>query len=216
MIIRKFLHSCILVEDKGKRLLIDPGLFSFIEDKIKPVDIGAVDMILLTHQHADHYYPAAIKMFCEMKQAKIIADEEIGLLLSQEGLKHETIKANETKNIEGFEIKALEAPHGQIPTEIPHNLAFLINGTFLHPGDSFSVGGIEQCDIVALPTFAPWARLVDALHFAQNLKPKKVIPIHDAFVKDFMLERMYGLSKILLEKNGIALHQLALGEMLVI
>lgn len=52
--VRKFLHSCLVLEKEGKRILVDPGLFSFIENRITPKEIGRVDAILLTHKHPDH------------------------------------------------------------------------------------------------------------------------------------------------------------------
>ena len=220
MTIKKYLHSCILIEENGKRLLIDPGLFSFIEGKLKPEDIGGVDVILITHKHADHYYPEAMKKILAQKVALILANEEVGALLAKESSPHgeilpyEEIKAGDTKNIAGFTIEALAAPHGQIPGETPQNLAFLINRRILHPGDSLDVKRASPGDVLFLPVVAPWLRLVDALGFADTLKPKKVIPIHDAIMKDFMLERIYAMCANHFTKQGIDFHSLQLEEKL--
>ena len=222
MTIRKYLHSCLLVEENGRKLLIDPGAYSFIEKRLRPEDIGAVDVIAITHPHLDHYFPDALKTLA--RGATIIADKEICAPLAKEGLACEPLRARKSKTIAGFKIKALTAPHGPIPADIPHNQAYLINGKFLHPGDSFSVAGVhphtklgvgvKKCDTLALPVAGPWVKLVDALAFAKKLKPKHVIPIHDAIIKDFMLERIYAMCKATLEKDGISFHPLALGETL--
>ena len=189
MIIKKYLHSCLVVEEKGKRPLIDPGLFSFIEGTITPADVGPADVIIFTHKHADHLDMGALKNFLEMRKATIVTHGEIGELLGKEGIAHERIEAGQTGSADGFTIKALAAPHEEIPTEIPHNLAYLINGTLLHPGDLLRVAGVEHVDVLALPTFAPWLRAVDVIAFAKKLSPKVAIPIHDAFIKDFALDR---------------------------
>ena len=45
--------------------------------------------------------------------------------------------------------------------------------------------------MLALPVMAPWTRQVDVGEFAKALRPKIVLPIHDAFVKDFFLSQQY-------------------------
>lgn len=212
MTIKKYLHSCLLVEEGGKKLLFDPGLFSFIEKKLEPQEIGSVDVIVLTHRHQDHYYPEALKIISAMRSAIIVANSEIAALLAKESLPCEVMAAGEQKSIAGFIIRAYEAPHAPIPADLPHNLAFLINNRLLHPGDSYTITKVPACEILALPITAPWARLADALDFTKAIKPKLVIPIHDAFIKDFMLEWMYATCKAQLEPLGIAFQPLGIGE----
>lgn len=213
MTIKKYLHSCLCVEESGKRLLFDPGLFSFIEGTITPEDIGPVDVIIYTHKHADHLDLPALKKILAMKRAVIVTHQEIGDALQKEGISHERIEVREKHTVEGFAIESFTAPHGPIPTEIPHNLAYLINGTLLHPGDSLHVEGVDHVDVLALPTFAPWLRAVDAITFAQSLTPKIAIPIHDAFIKDFALERLYPLMYTpKLAETGIDFKPIGVGQ----
>jgi L-ascorbate metabolism protein UlaG (beta-lactamase superfamily) len=61
MQIKKYLHSCILIEESGKKLLFDPGAFVFIEGKFKPEEIVPVDVVVVTHSHPDHFFPEALK-----------------------------------------------------------------------------------------------------------------------------------------------------------
>lgn len=213
MTIKKYLHSCLLVEENGKKLLIDPGAFSFLEKKVRPEDIGRPDVVAITHTHLDHYFPEALRAIAG-SSVPVVAPKEINEAMRKNNFSCETIADGKSKTIEGFTIKALKAPHETIPADIPHNQAFLINAKLLHPGDSLSVAGVKKCEVLALPIAGPWIRLVDALAFAKKLKPKRVIPIHDAIIKDFMLERMYTMCKTTLEKEGIAFHPLALGETL--
>ena len=213
MIIKKFLHSCILLEDNGGRLLIDPGAWSFIENKITPKDIGPVDAILLTHNHNDHCSIEAVKGIIGMKLATIIADEQTCTMLKEAGIAAEPIKAGETRTVAGFTIQAIEAQHEPIPSQIPHNLGFLINNALYHPGDSL-VPVINHCGLLFLPIAGPPVRLSDALAFAKKLKPKKVIPIHDVILKDFALDRIYTIVQTKLKEAGIEFYPLKLGEKL--
>lgn len=215
MIVKKFLHSCLLLEDNGKKLLIDPGEYSFIENKLTPVDIGPVGAVIITHSHPDHCFPEALKYFAA-NGAQITASADIAELLQKENLKCEVINANEEKQIAGFSVKAIEAPHEQIPFPAPHNFAFLINGKLLHPGDSLSFPQVK-CEIYAMPVAGPWMTLVHSFDVAKKLKPKWVVPIHDALLKYFILERYYAnIFKPNLEKEGINFHALELGQELMV
>jgi len=140
--ISKYLHSCVLIKEGENRLLIDPGFFSFVEQKIKPEDIGDADIILLTHKHLDHYYPEALKVISK-SGAKIICNREISEIAKTDGLISETIENGETIAVNNFSIKAISARHGDIPASVPENSAYFINGKILHPGDSFAVGAEE-------------------------------------------------------------------------
>lgn len=213
MIIKKFLHSCILLEKGGKRILIDPGSYTFIERKVTPKEIGQVDAILITHSHPDHYYPDALKAFVAMGPVRIIASEEICGLLEKEKLPFEIIKPGEVVEAAGCTVKAIEAPHGPLPIPVPHNMGYLIDGKIFDPGDCVTVD--VKCEVLLLPALAPWERLNEAIDFTKRVKPKVVVPVHDWFVKDFSLERFYSIMcKPVLEKEGIEFKPLQLGEKL--
>ncbi len=212
MKIMKFLHSCILIEENGKRLLIDPGNLCFVEKRLKPEDIGGVDAILITHKHADHYFPEALKKLNSIKPIKVYTNSEIGELLKKEDLQYEALKGGDKKDIAGFDVEVFDPKHGQIPYPPPMNLAFLINKRFLHAGDSFEEKPFGNVDILCLPVFVPWARLVDMLEFAKKVKPKKVIPTHDAPLKDFQLEATYRIFKEKLAELGIEFVPIGLNQ----
>jgi len=52
MKIAKLPQSCLLVETKGKKILVDPGALKYKEEYF---DIwNSADIILITHKHSDH------------------------------------------------------------------------------------------------------------------------------------------------------------------
>ncbi|MBI2667064.1 MBL fold metallo-hydrolase [Candidatus Woesearchaeota archaeon] len=68
MKLTKIFHSCILIEEKINsntvKILIDPGTWMFSEKWAKPEDFSDVDIVLVTHEHQDHYDPKSLKVIC--------------------------------------------------------------------------------------------------------------------------------------------------------
>ena len=236
MKIQKFFHSCLLIEKEGQKLLIDPGEFCFIEGLLKPEDIPAPDVLLLTHEHSDHFYPEVFpKIFSSRggsppeadgprahasggkdKKPQIITHERLHDLLKEKGYESTVIKAGSTIAAHAFTITGIKAPHGLLPVPAPENICFLINNKIVHPGDSLTFSLNQPIEVLALPITAPWLTLKDTVETAIRIKPKIVIPIHDAIMKDFMLQRMYNVAQKRFSEAGIEFKPLKLGEVLEI
>ncbi|USN53649.1 MAG: MBL fold metallo-hydrolase [Candidatus Nomurabacteria bacterium] len=212
MKIKKYLHSCLLIEENGKRLLIDPGKFSFGDEGIKAEEVGAVDAILITHEHQDHYFPEALRAFKNLGDCEIITHAAIGKLLDEEGIAHTLLQDGEEREVVGFHVKGFARSHGPLPLPVPDNFAYLINSRLLHPGDSYEASDIS-CEVLALPVVAPWAKLTETVEYAKAVGAKTVIPIHDAFLKDFMRHGVYyNVAKMKLEEQHIAFQVLESGD----
>jgi L-ascorbate metabolism protein UlaG (beta-lactamase superfamily) len=87
----------------------------------------------------------------------------------------------------------------------PDNLACLVNDRVLHVGDSFDhrLAEYQGVEALALPVSAPWMTELDAAGFAERLAPRRVLPVHDGYVKDFFRTRRYEAFRGHLEKQGI-------------
>ncbi|MEX1059236.1 MAG: MBL fold metallo-hydrolase, partial [Candidatus Saccharimonadales bacterium] len=55
MKITKFVHSCLLVESPQINVLIDPGNFTWASHLLQVDKLPALDFIIITHEHPDHY-----------------------------------------------------------------------------------------------------------------------------------------------------------------
>lgn len=173
-------------------------------NEVMPEKIGAVDVILVSHKHVDHFDVPSLKKFIAMNsETPIITIDEIGVELEKEGIVFSRIDDGDVREIAGFKVAGYRAPHGPLPIPVPDNIGFLIDDTLFHPGDSYEPTRLPACSILALPVAGPWSRLIDAIAMIEALKPKKVIPIHDAIIKDFMLERMYGMVEQKCQSLGI-------------
>lgn len=194
--------------------MIDPGGFSFRTGQLTPDEVGAVDAILISHEHPDHYDPRVLREFQNLGQCGIWTISGIGKQLLKEGIEYQDLQPGQTLRLAGFQLEVFEAQHGPLPIPIPDNVAFSIDQTVLHPGDSYTPQGIDSTKVLALPIAGPWARLVDAVDMIDRLQPEVVIPIHDWVVKDVMLQRMYGMLKSVCDQREIIFRPVEPGEVL--
>jgi L-ascorbate metabolism protein UlaG (beta-lactamase superfamily) len=195
MRVRKFLHSCLLIEKGLNKVLFDPGTFSFADGGPKPADLTGITAIIITHSHPDHMDADAIKAIVENNgEAMLYGNTGIVKALGEKGLRVELFDSG-SRQIGDFKIDAYEARHEKIVSgQIPPNTAYVVDDSLLNPGDSyaFSLDALRgKFDILALPTMAPWTNELETLGFASRMNAKRVIPIHDGYVKDFFLRMRY-------------------------
>lgn len=203
MKISKHVHSCLLVEDEGKTILIDPGNYTFEEKGLEVGKLEKLDFLLLTHEHADHMHLPLIKEITEkFPELKIISNNSVRKILEREGL---------GVTVQHPMLDMLEAPHELLlGGRTAENTLFNISQKLTHPGDSFKFD--KTCDILALPIQAPWGSFVASVEKAAAVKPKIVIPIHDWHWKDAARRRMYDMASQYLADKGIDFRGLEVGE----
>ncbi|MBI2023063.1 MBL fold metallo-hydrolase [Candidatus Giovannonibacteria bacterium] len=210
MKISKHVHSCLLVEENGKTLLIDPGNYTFEEKALDVAALKSLDYILITHEHQDHVFLPFLKAILEkFPQAKIISNPSVAEILREENI------LLEAELLTNEDIILFPAPHELLlGGKTVENYAFDIFEKLTHPGDSLKIE--KSCEILALPIQAPWGSAVAAIEKAAKLRPKIVIPIHDWHWKDEARKKMYEMAKNYLSGFGIELRGLETGEVMEI
>ncbi len=205
MKISKHIHSCLLVEDGEKTILVDPGNYTFEERALDVDRIQKLDFLLITHEHQDHMYLPLIKQIVEkFPQVKILSTNSVKNILESEGM-----RLSESGEGVSFE----SAPHElMLGGRGAENFLFNISGKLTHPGDSLKFN--KSLDILALPIQAPWGSFVASVEKAATLKPKIVIPIHDWHWKDSARRRMYEMAKNYLAGKDIDFKSLEVGDRL--
>jgi L-ascorbate metabolism protein UlaG (beta-lactamase superfamily) len=204
MKISKHVHSCLFIEEQGKTVLIDPGIFTYQEKALDLAHIDKLDYLLFTHEHPDHMYlPFVKEIVAKFPEVKIVTNQSIVELLQKE-----TIKAT------------TQSPQSIIMTSINHERVFdkeiIENGIFhifdrlTHPGDSMSF--ISTKDILALPLLGPSWMITQAAEKAVALQPKTVIPIHDYNWKDMFRKEYYHRLFEFFKKKGIDFKSLETGQ----
>ena len=91
MKITKYVHSCLIIEEKGKTVLIDPGSYTAQENALKADELKKPDYILITHEHNDHMHLPLIKeILAKFPKTKIISNNSVAGILAKEGIKATT------------------------------------------------------------------------------------------------------------------------------
>lgn len=180
MKVTKYPQSCLLIEKKDTRIVIDPG--TVFSSKYSVDDLGKLDAVLYTHKHADHFDELLLAPF---KQAGValFANQSTAELIKENVT---TIRDKDEWVIGSFSVQARELDHCLMADDSPgpQNTGYVINDTFFHPGDGVAIEGL-QVDSAAVPIAGPSVSVKDAFDFAKQIHAKRMIPIHyDVFKED--------------------------------
>ena len=195
--ITKLVHACLLVETNGKRTLIDPGGFTWDDERFDPSMVEGVDRILITHEHGDHVSFDFVRAALERSNdAEVETTPALQAILAEDGI--ESVTTGTPQFI---------SPHERIPLGPgPQNTGFHVEYVLSHTGDSHSFN--ETMPILAMPFAAPWGSLTSGADRARLVKPRYVVPIHDWFLSDGGRAFMYRLAEMALAADGIELIQI--------
>ncbi|CAN5917458.1 MBL fold metallo-hydrolase [soil metagenome] len=182
MRVTKYAQSCMVVEHPdGGRLLIDPGNVAM--DAVGFDDLGAIDAVLFTHRHADHFDPRAVAAILETA-APIYANADVCAQI--DGGAATPIADGQTFTAAGIEIVAHDMPHVEMVdgSAGPPNTGFVLDGRLLHPGDAVDVGSV-RVSAVAVPIAGPSISFRRAYQMIEAVRADIAVPIHyDLFLAD--------------------------------
>jgi L-ascorbate metabolism protein UlaG (beta-lactamase superfamily) len=179
MKIKKIGHCCLVVEERGVRLLTDPGAYSTGQEK--ETDIAAV---LITHEHSDHLHIESLKSILDTNpQAKVVTNSAVGKILAEQGVPFEKVEHGQRIIIGDLDIEGFGEKHAEIFEEfgMVQNTGYFIGDKLFYPGDAFTNPG-KKIDVLALPVAGPWMKLSEAIIYARQISPKYVFPVHDGLL----------------------------------
>jgi L-ascorbate metabolism protein UlaG (beta-lactamase superfamily) len=171
VLLTKFTHACVRLEDQGRVLVIDPGIWA------EPEAFDGATDLLITHEHVDHIDLERVKAHPALS---IYTNAEFAVQL---GLPNVTaIEPGQTFTAAGFTVQATGGRHADIYGGLPGcaNLGFLVEGVY-HPGDSLYVPDAEV-ETLLVPASGPWLKFGEAIEFTRAVKPRQAIPIHEALL----------------------------------
>ena len=208
MKISKYLHSCLVFELDGHKLLFDPGKFSFAEGIVKPEMFADVNSIIITHIHPDHLDTENLKKIAGLSGASIYTNAQVGEALQKAGIAH-TVWHDGLHQAGPFKLQAIPVVHELIlDNPLPQMTGFLINDKVLHPVDSMEDALLKYKDIelLIMVTMAPFANELRISGFADKLAPKQILPVHDGYAKEFFINQRYEAYTRHFDKQGIKFH----------
>jgi L-ascorbate metabolism protein UlaG (beta-lactamase superfamily) len=175
-------HATLMMSFGGKNIYVDPT--TQIADYL---NLPKADLILITHEHSDHFDLKAIDQLKTVK-TEIVATETVAAKLKGIAI----MKNGEVKTIRGLEIKAVPAynlVHMRSPGS-PFHPKGIGNGYVVTFGDKLiyiagdtenipEMSSLKNIDIAFLPMNLPYTMTPEMVAAAaRSFQPKVIYPYH--------------------------------------
>lgn len=187
MKIKKYVQSTFSVETNGKRILIDPGKYNFLEDKLqKDYFNEGIDLLLITHSHGDHFEPDTVKGIYDNSKPIIVAQYDVHKELKKRGISSNYMFPGDKRKIGDI---TLEAVYGNHKVD---NIGFVIDDgkkRVYHPGDTLPFDGKKPLTDILLVPIGNRGNVMDpkeASIFTKEINPCLVIPMHYDGPKEYI------------------------------
>jgi L-ascorbate metabolism protein UlaG (beta-lactamase superfamily) len=175
MRLTKYGHACVRIEDDGRVLVVDPGVYS------EPEALSGASAVLVTHEHEDH-------VDLDQLERAVLADRTLTVhgpkawaesARDRLGAQVVGVTTSEQFSAGGFDIIAVGGKHAEIIDGLPDcaNLGYVVDGIY-HPGDSYFVPA-EPVETLLVPANGPWTKHREAIEFVRAVRPSRMFPIHD-------------------------------------
>jgi L-ascorbate metabolism protein UlaG (beta-lactamase superfamily) len=181
MRLTKFGHSCLLVEEGGTRLLLDPGSYSEGFEALE-----GLTAICVTHQHADHLDTGRLRALLDASPGvRVVSDEGSAQALGEAGAEVEVVHDGDELTLGDLPVRVAGRAHAVIHPDVPvvPNVGYLVGGRLFHPGDAFTVP-TEPVELLAVPAGAPWLKLAEAVDYLRRVGPRVAFPVHEKVLSE--------------------------------
>lgn len=199
MKITKFPQSCLLIETKGKKILIDPGTLKYKEEYFNVWN--NVDIILITHKHPDHCNIEILEKI--NNNIKIYSTKEVQD--ANKILNINIIKENDIIELDSIKIEVVHAVHGYQPLlkgdkEVNENVGYIIDdgeNRLYTTSDTICFKNDYKADILCIPVtgYGLTMSAFEASLYSKEVGATLTIPIHmdnPAFPADYkFIEEMF-------------------------
>ena len=192
MKITKYPQSCLLIETKGRKILIDPGTLKYKEQYFEVWN--NVDIILITHKHPDHCNIEVLEKI--NSNIKIYSTQEVQNV--NKNININIVKENDIIELDNIKIEVVHAIHGYQPLlkgdkEVNENVGYIIDdgeNRLYSTSDTICFKNQYKADILCIPVTGHGLTMsaFEAALYAKEVGATLVIPIHmdnPAFPPDY-------------------------------
>lgn len=182
MKITKYPQSCLLIETKGKTILIDPGNLKYKEEYLDAWN--KADIVLITHKHQDHCNTEVIEKLD--KNIRIYSSKEVQD--ANECLKINIVKEGDKIEVEDVKIEVVKAIHGYQPLlkgtkEVHENVGYIIDdgeNRLYTTSDTICFRNEYKADILCIPVTGHGLTMsaFEAALYSKEIEATLTIPIH--------------------------------------
>ncbi|HSD56388.1 MAG TPA: MBL fold metallo-hydrolase [Candidatus Saccharimonadales bacterium] len=207
MKLTKYEHACVVLEQDGQKIVIDPGSFT---QGLQ--DLSNVAALIITHEHMDHFDQAWIeKLQQENPDLLIFTTDSLALEIDAE-LAH-AVNAGAEHHVGPFDLKFFGERHAEIHKTIPRpsNVGVLINNTVYYGGDSFDKPDVQP-KLLLTPVSAPWLKMGEVIDYVDAVKPQICVPTHNALNSEIATTLTEVWLKGVCEKHNIEFKHLTPGD----
>lgn len=203
MKVTKLVHSCLLVEKDGVKILVDPGSYSWQENDVRGFNFSDISAVVVTHNHPDHM---SIDFAKAVKQASPNAvwygTEETHSNLVDIDVSCELLSDDPN-------IKFVESKHADLSPWFdvqPQHTSYLLFDELLVSGDCQTLTDSHGARILASAiNGGPWGAVVGFAKMIESMpvKPNVVLPLHDWHWNEEARSAIYSRLAEVLESFGI-------------
>jgi L-ascorbate metabolism protein UlaG (beta-lactamase superfamily) len=179
MLVTKLEHACLVVEQDGDRLVIDPGAYT------RPVDATGVVAVVVTHEHPDHGTAEQLAGILDRNPGiPVFGPAGVAASLA-ESVPVDVVTDGDTRSVGAFTLRFHGTDHQLIHSSVPvvDNTGVFVNGTLFHPGDAYIHPGVPV-ELFATPVGAPWLKIGELMDHLAAVAPRRAFPIHEATLSD--------------------------------
>jgi L-ascorbate metabolism protein UlaG (beta-lactamase superfamily) len=204
MKLTKLVHSCLLIEDDDRRVLCDPGNYSWDSGLVADEHCSNLDAVVVTHEHSDHLDEQFARKINKLSpDAEWYGPSGIAKALEQWGIACQQTSEND-------DIKFVESEHAQLAPwfdQQPSHSSYLVLNKVLVGGDCHTLkDGLNAEYFAAAVNGGPWGAVIGFTEMVKNMnnRPKTVIPLHDWHWNDEARAGIYQRLPVVLETCDVS------------
>jgi len=197
MQIIKYEHSCLDIQEKSDRLVVDPGVLSR-----SLTNLSSIKALVITHVHPDHFDEQKVRTIIDVNpDIHVFSTGEVAQKLTYISVTVPDL--NKVYKVGDISLEFFGQKHAMILPSLPliENFGVLVNDKLYYTGDSFTPCPKPHVTL-GITTSAPWMKISETADFIRSDSATRVFPCHDGFLNNDGRNLVNGLVRTVVEASG--------------